>query len=97
MTATILRLPVPDACRFSTVESAVLWRLQDGEQIATIALELGLAGPIVKEYIKAILRKGRPGGIHLSAALGRDEQTQSTLCHDLDRPIRAGPTIEEPL
>jgi hypothetical protein len=97
MTATLIRLPVPNACRFSTAETAVLWRLQEGEQIATIASELGLAEPIVKESIKAILRKVRPGGNHLSAAVGTDERAHSTLRNDVDRAISAGPTIEGPL
>jgi hypothetical protein len=96
MTATIIRMPVPDACRFSTGETAVLWRLQQGEQIDAIASELGLAEPIVKEYIKSILRKVRPGGTHLSAAIGTDERAQSIPCNNVDRPTGAGPIIDRP-
>lgn len=97
MTATIFRMPVPDACRFSTAETVVLWRLQEGEQIDTIASELGLAEPIVKEYIKSILKKVRPGETHLSAAVGTDERAQSTLCHEVDRPTSVGPNIDRPI
>jgi hypothetical protein len=97
MTATIIRMPVPDACRFSTAETAVLWRLQEGAQIDTIASELGLAEPIVKEYIKSILRKVLPEGTHLSAAIGTDERAQSTLRNDVDRPASAGPIIDRPI
>jgi hypothetical protein len=97
MTATIIRMPVPDACRFSTSEIAVLWRLQEGMQADTIASELGLAEPIVREYIKSIVRKVRPGGTHLSAAIGTDGRAQSTLCHDVDRLICAGPIIDWPI
>jgi hypothetical protein len=96
MTATIIRMPVPDACRFSTAETAVLWRLQEEAQIDTIASELGLAEPIVKEYIRSILRKVRPGGLHRSAA-GRDERARSTYCHGVDRPASAGPIIDRPI
>jgi hypothetical protein len=92
MTATIIRMPVPDACRFSTAETAVLWRLQEGAQIDTIASELGLAEPIVKEYIKSILRKVLPEGTHLSAAIGTDERAQSTLRND-DPPVLAPSSI----
>jgi hypothetical protein len=97
MTATIIRMPVSDACRFSTEETAVLWRLQEGEQIATIASELGLAEPIVKEYVKSILRKARPEGTHLSAAIGTDERAQSTLCRGVDRPTSVGLIIDRPV
>src|SRR5687767_5374563 len=97
MTATIIRMPVLDACRFSTGETAVLWRLQEGEQIDTIASELGLAEPIVKEYINSILRKVRLGEAHLSAAIGTDERTQSTPCNDVDRPTSVGIFLDRPV
>jgi DNA-binding NarL/FixJ family response regulator len=44
----------------------VLWRLQEGAKPDMIASELGLAEPMVKEYIKAILRKVRTDRIDLS-------------------------------
>ncbi|PVE25467.1 hypothetical protein DC522_06110 [Microvirga sp. KLBC 81] len=72
MTTTIISMPVPDTCMFSAGETAVLWRLQAGEPIDTIASELGLAEPIVREYIKSILRKVRPQGIHLNAVVEAD-------------------------
>ena len=97
MTATLIRMQVPEPCRFSTDESAVLWRFQDGMPTDTIASELGLAEPIVKEYIKAILRKVRPDGTNLSATGGTDEQSQSTLCHDGDRSIGSDPTVNWPV
>ena len=67
MTATIIKLPIPDECMFSATEVAVLWQLQEGAKPDMIASELGLAEPMVKEYIKAILRKVRPKRIDLSA------------------------------
>jgi DNA-binding NarL/FixJ family response regulator len=67
MTATIIKLRIPDKCMFSSAEAAVLWRLQEGVQTDTIASELGLAEPIVKEYIKSILRKVRTQRMDLSA------------------------------
>jgi DNA-binding NarL/FixJ family response regulator len=66
MTSTTIKLPVPDKCMFSAVEAAVLWRLQEGAKPDMIASELGLAEPMVKEYIKAILRKVRTDRIDLS-------------------------------
>jgi DNA-binding NarL/FixJ family response regulator len=57
MAATIIRMPLRDTCMFSATETAVLWRLKEGAHPNTIASELGLAEPMVKEYIKAILRK----------------------------------------
>lgn len=84
MTATIIRMPIADTCRFSTAEAAVLWRMQEGMQVDTIASEVGLAEPIVREYIKSILRKVRPGGIHLSTAVGSNEQAHSTRDDDHD-------------
>ncbi|MFC5083842.1 LuxR C-terminal-related transcriptional regulator [Microvirga arabica] len=67
MTAKIIRMPLPDTCRFSTTETAVFWRLKEGAQSGTIASELGLAEPMVKEYIKSILRKARTQESGLSA------------------------------
>jgi DNA-binding NarL/FixJ family response regulator len=67
MTAEIIRMPLPDTCRFSTTETAVLWRLKEGAHSDTIALELGLAEPMVKEYIKSILRKVRTQESGMSA------------------------------
>jgi hypothetical protein len=97
MAATIIRMPVPDACRFSTGETAVLWRLQEGMRPDTIASELGLAEPIVTEYIKVILRKVRSAGPHVSATVGPDERAPLPLRNELDRSIRAGLTGEKPL
>jgi DNA-binding NarL/FixJ family response regulator len=67
MTATIIKLPIPDKCMFSVAEAAVLWRLQDGLKPDMIASELGLAEPMVKVYIEAILRKIRTNRMDLSA------------------------------
>jgi DNA-binding NarL/FixJ family response regulator len=67
MIATIIKLPIPDKCMFSAAEAAVLWRLQEGAKPDMIASELGLAEPIVKEYIKAILRKVHTNRLDLSA------------------------------
>jgi len=52
---------------FSATEAAVLWQLQEGVKPSMISLELGLAEPIVKEYIKAILRKVRTNRTDLNA------------------------------
>jgi DNA-binding NarL/FixJ family response regulator len=59
MPATIIKLPISDKCMFSVTEAAVLWQLQEGVKPEMIASNLGLAEPMVKEYIKAILRKVR--------------------------------------
>ncbi len=67
MTASIIKLPVLNNCMFSATETAVLWQLQEGAKPDMIASELGLAEPMVKEYIKAILRKVRTNMIDLSA------------------------------
>ena len=57
MTATLIRLPDPEVCRFSTMEANVLRRLGEGVGIDMIACELGLAAPVVQEYAKSVLRK----------------------------------------
>ncbi len=67
MTATIIKLPIPDKCMFSATEAAVLWQSQEGAKSDMVASELGLAEPMVKEYIKAILRKVRANRMDLSA------------------------------
>ena len=59
MTATIIRLPDPEGCRFSLMEANVIRRLEEGAQIDTIARELGLAAPMVQEYIRSVRRKVR--------------------------------------
>jgi DNA-binding NarL/FixJ family response regulator len=59
MTATIIRLPDPEVCRFSATEANILRRLEEGARIDTIAHELGLAAPMVQEYIRSVLRKVR--------------------------------------
>ncbi|WP_262272974.1 hypothetical protein [Microvirga yunnanensis] len=57
MTAAIIRLPDPEVCRFSTMEATVLRRLGEGAGIDTMARELGLATPLVREYVKSVLKK----------------------------------------
>ncbi|WP_262299357.1 hypothetical protein [Microvirga sesbaniae] len=57
MTAAIIRLPDPEVCRFSTMEATVLRRLGEGAGIDTMARELGLATPLVQEYVKSVLKK----------------------------------------
>jgi DNA-binding NarL/FixJ family response regulator len=59
MTETLIRLPDPEVCRFSTMEANVLRRLGEGAGIDTMARELGLAAPLVQEYVKSVLRKVR--------------------------------------
>ncbi|WP_262265825.1 hypothetical protein [Microvirga yunnanensis] len=59
MTGTLIRLPDPEVCRFSTVEANVLRRLSEGAGIDTMARELGLAAPLVQEYVRSVLRKVR--------------------------------------
>jgi DNA-binding NarL/FixJ family response regulator len=59
MTRTIFKLPNADACALSSSEAEVLRRVSEGARIDSISSDLGLAEPIVKEYIKSILRKVR--------------------------------------
>ncbi len=59
MTASLVRLTDPEVCRFSTMEANVLRRLGEGASINMIAHELGLAAPLVQEYIRSVLRKVR--------------------------------------
>jgi DNA-binding NarL/FixJ family response regulator len=59
MTATLIRLPDPEVCRFSTMEANVLRRLGEGAGIDAMARELGLAAPLVQEYVMSVLRKVR--------------------------------------
>jgi len=59
MTATIIRLPDPEVCRFSPMEADILRRFEEGAQIDTIARELGLATLMVQEYVTSVLRKVR--------------------------------------
>lgn len=59
MTGPVIKLSNADTCAFSQVEAEVLRRVSAGSTINSISAELGLAEPIVKEYIKSILRKVR--------------------------------------
>ena len=59
MTGTVIKLLNADTCAFSQVEAEVLWRVSEGDKITSISSEMGLAEPIVMEYIRSILRKVR--------------------------------------
>jgi DNA-binding NarL/FixJ family response regulator len=59
MTGPIIKLPDADPCALSPLEAEVLWRVSEGRTINSISSELGLAEPIVKEYIRSILGKVR--------------------------------------
>jgi DNA-binding NarL/FixJ family response regulator len=59
MTATLIRLPDPEVCRFSTMEANVLRRLGEGAGIDTMARELGLAAALVQDYVRSVVRKVR--------------------------------------
>jgi DNA-binding NarL/FixJ family response regulator len=59
MTETLIRLPDPEVCRFSSMEANVLRRLGEGAGIDAMARELGLAAPLVQEYVMSVLRKVR--------------------------------------
>ena len=59
MTGTVIKLLNADTCAFSQVEAEVMRRVSEGDKITSISSELGLAEPIVKEYIRSILRKVR--------------------------------------
>jgi DNA-binding CsgD family transcriptional regulator len=59
MTETVIKLLNADTCAFSQVEAEVLRRVSEGSTINSISTELGLAEPIVKEYIRSLLRKVR--------------------------------------
>jgi DNA-binding NarL/FixJ family response regulator len=57
MTETLIGLPDLEVCRFSSMEANVLRRLGEGAGIDTMARELGLAAPLVQEYVRSVLRK----------------------------------------
>jgi DNA-binding NarL/FixJ family response regulator len=59
MTATLISWPDPEVCRSSTMEAKVLRRLGEGAEIDTMARELGLAAPLVQEYMNSVLNKVR--------------------------------------
>lgn len=59
MKGTVIKLLNADTCAFSQVEAEVLWRVSEGDKITSISSEMGLAEPIVMEYIRSILRKVR--------------------------------------
>ena len=59
MTGTVIKLLNADTCAFSQVEAEVLRRVSEGDKITSISSEMGLAEPIVMEYIRSILRKVR--------------------------------------
>lgn len=59
MKGTVIKLLNADTCAFSQVEAEVLRRVSEGDKITSISSEMGLAEPIVMEYIRSILRKVR--------------------------------------
>ena len=59
MTAPIFKLLNADTCALSPVEAEVLRRVSEGGKVSSIASDLRLAEPDVKEYIKSVLRKVR--------------------------------------
>lgn len=68
MTGTVIKLLNSDTCAFSQLESEVLRRISAGGDIPSISAELGLAEPIVKEYIKSVLRKVRMRDVESTTA-----------------------------
>ena len=69
MTGTIIKLHNADTCAFSQLEAEVLGRISEGGDIRSISAELGLAEPIVKEYIRSILRKVRMRDVERTTGL----------------------------
>ena len=69
MTGTVIKLLNADTCAFSQVEAEVLWRVSEGSTINSISTELGLAEPIVKEYIRSLLRKVRMRDVERTTGL----------------------------
>ena len=67
---TIIKLLNADTCAFSQLEAEVLRLVCEGGTINSISAELGLAEPIVKEYIKAILGKVRMGDVESTTGSG---------------------------
>ena len=59
MIGTVIKLLNADTCAFSQVEAEVLRRVSEWGKVSSIASDLRLAEPIVKEYIRSILRKVR--------------------------------------
>ena len=70
VTGTIIKLLNADTCAFSQLEAEVLRLVCEGSTINSISAELGLAEPIVKEYIKSILGKVRMGDVERMTGSG---------------------------
>ena len=70
MIGTIIKLHNADTCAFSQLEAEVLRLVCEGSTINSISAELGLAEPIVKEYIKSILGKVRMGDVERMTGSG---------------------------
>jgi DNA-binding NarL/FixJ family response regulator len=69
MTETVIKLLNADTCAFSLVEAEALRRVSEGSSINAISTELGLAEPIVKEYIRSLLRKVRMRDVERTTGL----------------------------
>ena len=68
MTESGIKLLNADTCAFSQLEAEVLRLVCEGSTINSISAELGLAEPIVKEYIKSILGKVRMRDVESTTA-----------------------------
>ena len=66
---TVIKLPNADPCALSPVEAEVLRRVSQGAKVNSISSDLGLAEPIVKEYIKSVLRKVRTRNVERTTGL----------------------------
>ena len=80
MTETVIKLLNADTCAFSQVEAEVLRRVSEGSTINSISTELGLAEPIVKEYIRSLLRKVRMRDVERTTGSEDEEQCRSRNC-----------------
>ena len=69
MTETVIRLLNADICAFSQVEAEVLRRVSEADKITSISSEMGFAEPIVKEYIRSLLRKVRMRDVERTTGL----------------------------
>jgi DNA-binding NarL/FixJ family response regulator len=93
MTETGIKLSNDDTCAFSQVEAEVLRRVSAGSTITSISSELGLAEPIVKEYIKSLLRKVRMRDVERTSGLGVIEEILRQKLFN-ERLVVSGPRLQ---
>lgn len=90
MTGAMTKVPNADVCAFSQVEAEVLRRVREGGTINAISAEVGLAEPIVMEYIRSMLGKVRARDIERMTG---SENAGTMLKQDLFTGLLGGTAI----